>query len=138
MGGFWLNPNRRMYRYIVSAPTLTATSANTVLTEFVSASVRVIVGKSSPPEFCRGTPEIFLLFLPLIRESGVYLPVSRPAVAVTTLNVDPGGYRACVERLKRPEPCSLPRFCAATTPFGSYDGTLAMTSTLPVDGSKAT
>ena len=36
--------------------------------------------------------------LPLTTESGVYLPLSIAAVAVTTLNVEPGGYCPWVER----------------------------------------
>ena len=35
---------------------------------------------------------------------GVYLPLSRAAVAVTTLNVDPGAYSPCVARLSSGEP----------------------------------
>jgi hypothetical protein len=38
-----------------------------------------------------GTPEIFLPFLPLTVEFGLYLPLSSAAVAVTALKVEPGG-----------------------------------------------
>src|SRR3954453_6147380 len=92
-----------MYSYIVLLPSFSPISPKTVFTECVSASVREIDAKFSPPKFASGTPLIGLLFLPLICESGVYLPVSRPAAAVTTLNVEPGGYDACVARLNRGE-----------------------------------
>ena len=53
--------------------------------------VRSMSPKSSPPKLFSGTPEIFLPFLPLTRESGVYSPVSSAAVAVTVFIVEPGG-----------------------------------------------
>ena len=80
-----------MYLYIVFLPSFSPISPNTVLTDLVKASVREIEEKSSPPKFWSGTPLMTLLFLPLICESGVYLPVSRAAAAVTTLKVEPGG-----------------------------------------------
>ena len=80
-----------MYSAIVLLPSFSPTSAHTVLTEFVSASVSVMSPKSSSPKLLSGTPEIFLPFSPLTVESGVYLPVSSAAVAVTALNVEPGG-----------------------------------------------
>ena len=57
-----------------SLPSFSPTSAHTVLTELVSASVRSMSPKSSPPKLFSGTPEIFLPFLPLTVESGLYLP----------------------------------------------------------------
>ena len=80
-----------MYSPIVSLPSFSPTSAHTVLTEFVSASVSVMSPKSSPPKLLSGTPEIFLPFLPLTVESGSYLPESSAAAAVTTFIVEPGG-----------------------------------------------
>ena len=62
-----------------------------MLTELVSASVSEIGPKLSPPEFSSGTPLISLGEEPSMIVSGVTLPVSSAAVAVTTLNVDPGG-----------------------------------------------
>src|SRR5438874_8882099 len=88
-----------MYLVIVERPTLSATCAHTVLTENVSALVKSIRPKLWLPSFCRGTPEIVFGESPLTTEFGVYLPLSIAAVAVTTLNVEPGGYWACVERL---------------------------------------
>ena len=38
-----------------------------------------------------GTPLMTFGLEPLMNESGVYLPVSSAAAAVTTLNVEPGG-----------------------------------------------
>ena len=35
---------------------------------------------------------------------GVYLPLSSAAVAVMTLNVEPGAYSPCVARLRSGEP----------------------------------
>ena len=60
-----------MYSCIVSRPSLTPTSAQTVLTDCVSASVSVISPKSSLPKLFSGVPEITLPFLPLTRESGL-------------------------------------------------------------------
>ena len=59
-----------MYSCIVSPPSFSPTSAHTVLTEFVSANVRSMSPKSSPPKLLSGTPEIGLPFSPLTRESG--------------------------------------------------------------------
>ena len=59
-----------MYSPIVCLPSFSPTSAHTVLTELVSAKVRSMSPKSSPPKLFSGTPEIFLPFLPLTRESG--------------------------------------------------------------------
>ena len=56
----------------------------------VSAVVRSMSPKLWPSSFCSGTPEMTLP-LPLTVESGVYLPLSIAAIAVTTLNVEPGG-----------------------------------------------
>ena len=67
------------------------TWAKTVLTELVSASVRVIGPKSCPPEFASGTPLTSRGEEPSMIESGLYLPLSRAAAAVTTLKVEPGG-----------------------------------------------
>ena len=49
-----------MYSTIVCVPTFSPTWAKTVLTELVSASVRVIGPKLVPPEFWSGTPLIVL------------------------------------------------------------------------------
>ena len=72
-------------------PSFSPTSAQTVLTEFVSANVRSMSPKDSPPKLFSGTPEISLPFSPLTRESGRYWPLSSAAAAVTTFIVDPGG-----------------------------------------------
>ena len=80
-----------MYLAIVFLPSFSPTSAHTVLTELVSASVSVMSPKSSPPKLLSGTPEIFFPFLPLTVESGLNFPESSAAVAVTALNVEPGG-----------------------------------------------
>ena len=91
IGGLRLKPNRRMYSYIVSLPSRSPTCAQTVLTEFVSAVVSVTGPKSSLPKLESGTPPIVFGELPLSTESGVKRPLSSAAVAVTTLNVEPGG-----------------------------------------------
>ena len=70
-----------------------------MLTLSVSALVRVMGPKLWLLSFSSGTPEIVLGESPLMIESGVYLPLSMAAVAVTTLNVDPGGYWPWVARL---------------------------------------
>src|SRR2546421_2334195 len=93
-----------MYRPIVDFPTVSATSAHTVLTEKVSAWVRGMSPKDSPLSFCRGTPEMIFPLRPLTVESGVYLPESIAAISVTTLNVEPGGELDWVERLNTRQP----------------------------------
>ena len=114
---------------MVFRPRSSATFAHAVLTELVSASLSVMSPKSSPPKFCSGVPEITWLFLPLIVESGVYLPESSAAVAVTVFIVEPGGKRPCVARLK---------VLAFFGSFGLYDGVAASTRTAPVLTSSAT
>ena len=80
-----------MYFVIVRRPRLSPTWAHTVLTEYVSALIRSIGPKLWLSSFWSGTPEIVFGELPLTIEFGVYLPLSIAAVAVTTLNVEPGG-----------------------------------------------
>ena len=80
-----------MYSTSVLRPTSSPTWAKTVLTEFVSASVNEIGPKFSPPKFASGTPLKVCGEAPSMIDSGVTLPVSSAAVAVTTLNVEPGG-----------------------------------------------
>ena len=60
-----------MYFFIVALPSFSPTSPNTVLTDFVSASVSVMSPKDSPASLLRGTPEMGLPLRPLMRESGV-------------------------------------------------------------------
>ena len=62
-----------------------------MFTELVSAVVRSTGPKLAPPEFASGTPSIEIPVSPLTTESGVNSPESSAAVAVTTLNVEPGG-----------------------------------------------
>src|SRR5215207_468880 len=88
-----------MYLAIVRWPTVWATCAHTVLTEFVRAVVRLMSPNDAPPELLSGAPEMSLGLSPLSTESGVNFPESSAAVAVTTLNVDPGGYWPWVVRL---------------------------------------
>jgi hypothetical protein len=75
----------------------------------------------------------------LIGVSGVIVPLSRPAAAVTTLKVEPGGYWPCVTRLSRGVVGSVfsCERCSGTR-FGSYGGLEANTLTRPVFGSIAT
>src|SRR3954452_20499079 len=96
-----------MYLAMVAFPVLTATWAQTVLTELVSAVVRSIEPKDSPPSLDSGTPEIVFGDEPSSTELGEYLPESMPATAVTVLKVDPGGYpgEPCVARLNVEPPC---------------------------------
>ena len=60
-----------MYFCIVAPPSFSPTSAHTVLTEFVNASVRVIGPKSSEPKLFSGTPEMTLPLRPLTMLFGV-------------------------------------------------------------------
>ena len=80
-----------MYSTSVPRPMVSPTWAKTVLTELVSASVNEIGPKLVPPAFASGTPLIVFGDEPSITVSGVTLPLSSAAVAVTTLNVEPGG-----------------------------------------------
>src|SRR5947209_15289002 len=98
-----------MYLVIVPRPSCSPTWAQTVFTENVSASVRLVGPKLWLLSFESGTPEMVTGELPLTVESGVKRPLSSAAAAVTTLNVEPGGYPAWVERLKveTPGPVAL-------------------------------
>ena len=51
----------------------------------------VIGPKSCPPEFASGTPLTSRGEEPSMIESGLNLPLSSAAAAVTTLKVEPGG-----------------------------------------------
>ena len=72
-------------------PTRSPSRANTVLTELVSDSVKLTPPKLSPPKLVSGDPLMVCGELPSKVDSGVALPVSSAAAAVTTLKVDPGG-----------------------------------------------
>src|ERR671923_1509229 len=89
-----------MYSTSVSRPTRSPTWAKTVLTELVSASVKLIGPKLCPPAFSSGTPLMVLGEDPSITVVGVTLPLSSAAVAVTALKVEPGGYSSCVVRFR--------------------------------------
>ena len=67
------------------------------------------------------------------------LPESIAAIAVTTLNVDPGGYWPWVVRLSSGASGSwFSRLKMSGIRLGSYCGTLAITFTAPELGSNAT
>ncbi len=72
----------------------------------MSASVSVTTPADSPPALHSGWPWTLVRQLPWpsIVVWGVNLPLSRAAVAVTTLNVEPGAYSPCVARLSSGEP----------------------------------
>ncbi len=89
----------------------------------------MICPKSSPPKLLSGVPEITLPFSPLTVESGLYLPLSSAAAAVTTFIVEPGGKRPWVARLK---------VSAFAGSLGSKLGLAASTRTAPVSTSSAT
>ncbi len=89
--GSELKPNRFMYFIRVSGPICSPTCAHTVFTELVRASVRLIGPKLAPPELASGAPLIVRGEEPSTTESGVNLPESSAAAAVTTLKVEPGG-----------------------------------------------
>ncbi len=94
----------------------------------------------SPPAFSSGTPLIVFGEEASIVVSGVIFPLSSAAVAVTTLNVEPGGYSSWVVRLRSGwfarSLFSWP--IREGIRFGSYSGIDTITRTLPVDGSIAT
>ena len=130
-----------MYLNIVSLPSFSPAWAHQVLTELVRAVVIGMSPNCSPPEFESGTPSIAIGDRPLSTESGVNLPLSRAAVAVTTFIVEPGGYPACVARLKRGalvSELSLLNVFEFSTEFGSYSGMLTIALISPVDGTIAT
>jgi len=79
-----------MYFAMVRLPSFSPTVAHAVFTEWVSASVSVMRPKLSPPKLRSGTPEIGFRLRPLTSEFGVNSPLSIAAIAVTTLNVEPG------------------------------------------------
>src|SRR3954464_7626945 len=88
-----------MYLAMVRLPIDSATCAHTVLTELVSAWVRLMSPNDSPASLLSGKPEISFGLSPFRTESGENFPESIPATAVTTLNVEPGGYWPWVVRL---------------------------------------
>ena len=87
-------------RCIVSPPSFSPTSAHTVLTEFVSASVSGIVPKLLVAEVVQRRAGDRLWRLAARRASpACSLPAVDRGDAVTTLNVEPGGYWPSVVRL---------------------------------------
>src|SRR5437763_9954911 len=116
---------------MVVRPTLSATWAQIVLIEYVSAVVSDWGPHDWLPSFDSGTPETLIGELPFTVESGAYLPLSIAAVSVTTLKVEPGGYEACVARLKVDTP-------GASTLLSLYEGLAYITLTAPVFGLRAT
>ena len=87
-----------MYSNRVSSPTCSPSWANQVLTELVSAVSRVIGPKLWLKSFCSGWPWTSSVPGASIVVSGVIVPLSSPAAAVTTLKVEPGGYWPWVAR----------------------------------------
>ena len=76
-----------------------------MLYENVSASLRLTWPADSPPALHSGTVSIVMQRpLPSMIVVGVYLPLWSAAVAVITLNVDPGAYKPWVARLTSGEP----------------------------------
>ena len=61
-----------------------------MLIENVIAVVKVCGPQLRPSSLASGTPETMIGELPLITESGLYMPLSIAAVAVTILKVEPG------------------------------------------------
>ena len=82
---------QRLGFVIVPRPRLSPTCAHTVFTEYASAVVRSMFPNGWLLSLESGTPDTVIGDFPLTMEFGVYFPLSRAAVAVTTLNVDPGG-----------------------------------------------
>ncbi len=80
-----------MYWKRVSLPSCWPSWPNQVLTELVRAVSRPIEPKSSLKSFCSGVPSTSSVPGALIVDSGVIVPLSSPAAAVTTLKVEPGG-----------------------------------------------
>ena len=80
-----------MYSNRVSSPTWSPTWANQVLTELVRARVEGSGPKVVLKSFCSGRPSSSIEPGASIAVSGVIVPLSRPAAAVTTLKVEPGG-----------------------------------------------
>ena len=80
-----------MYSNRVSSPTRSPTWANQVLTELVSASSRVRPEYEVPKSFSSGWPWTSSEPGASIGVSGVIVPLSSAAAAVTTLKVEPGG-----------------------------------------------
>jgi hypothetical protein len=75
---------------MVALPSFSPTWAKTVFTDLASAVRRSIVPNDWLKSLASGTPEIFTPLVPSTGELGLKRPVSIAAVAVTTLNVEPG------------------------------------------------
>jgi hypothetical protein len=91
IGGVALKPNRSMYSKRVSSPTLAPTWANQVLTELVSAVSSAIGPQLWLKSLLSSCPSSMIVPGASIVVSGVIVPLSRAAAAVTTLKVEPGG-----------------------------------------------
>ena len=87
-----------MYSNIVSAPTCSPSWANQVLTELVSAVSSAIGPKLLVEVVGQRLPWTSIVPGASIVVSGVIVPLSSPAAAVTTLKVEPGGYWPWVAR----------------------------------------
>ena len=106
-----------------------------MLTEFVSAVSRVIEPQSWLKSLASGWPWTSSDPGALIVVSGVIVPLSRPAAAVTTLKVEPGGYWPWVARLNSGEVGSaLSRRGVRGPGSGRTGGFEASTWTRPLGG----
>ena len=138
-----LKPNSSAFSNIESAPTSTPSGANTVLHDCAKDCTKV------PPQAESWALEIsrpIRLFETSTGNvsDGLTAPASRPAVAVITLNVDPGGWG--VENAKPATPRTSPlRASSTTTPpyvspsaataAGWMSGSIVVFTGLPRTGS---
>ncbi len=91
IGGFALKPNFSIIVKSLSWPIFWPSWPNQVLTELVSAVSSGIGPQSMLPSLASTWPSSMIDPGALIVVSGVITPDSRPAAAVTTLKVEPGG-----------------------------------------------
>src|SRR5690606_18514607 len=143
----WLKPKPCAVAVMASSPVVTPSLANTVLQDQTNAS-RTDASAQPREEF------VSPVVVPGSRygsgesvgaSRSLTTPASRAAAAVTTLNVDPGGYVCRTARFSiglSGSAFSRAQVSRASAPFpdsgcGSYDGTDTSARIRPVDGSTA-
>ncbi len=142
-----LKPKLSAVARILATPVDTPSLANTVLHDRTNASRTVAFSQPLAPLISR------VVVPGRVYGSGESVgssrlpttPASSAAAAVTTLNVDPGGYVRCTARFsigRSGSAFSRAQVSRAVLPFpdssaGSYDGTDTSARILPVDGSTA-
>ncbi len=99
----WLKPKSCAIRCMSVAPTLTASGANAVLQEYISATVKVTLSAQPDTSLCTTLCDCGSVYAAPAGTSEFALRSSycTPAAAVRILNVDPGASVVCTARFSR-------------------------------------